>query len=105
MTKKKLTLEEYMDATWQFMEEHCDIQKSGAMFIKFHCDNRVNFENRVTARAMGYRRGLSAEHQKMKEESDAFVKKKKEKRERYERIKKARRKWGKLYKIVKYFYE
>lgn len=50
-------LEKYKDAVWDYMLEHSDISKSGALFIKFHAESRRTFEGHVSARAQGYHRG------------------------------------------------
>lgn len=44
------TLREERDAVWAFLMEHCDIQHNGVLFVKFHTDDRANFERRVRAR-------------------------------------------------------
>lgn len=43
-------IEKYKEATWAFIMEHCDVFDSGKIFVKFHIDNRKNFEKRVWAR-------------------------------------------------------
>lgn len=49
--------QDYKDAAWSFMIEHCDIAKdTGALFVKFHTDSRANFEGRINARRAGYHR-------------------------------------------------
>lgn len=40
----------YQDSVWDFLMEHCEVLDSGALFFKFHADNRRNFENRVLSR-------------------------------------------------------
>lgn len=47
---------EYRHAVWDFILEHCDIEKSGALFIKFHASNRKDFERRIHSRIKGYHR-------------------------------------------------
>lgn len=43
-------LETYKQAVWEFLLEHCDIERSGKLFIKFHTDHRGDFERRIRAR-------------------------------------------------------
>lgn len=50
------TLEEWKEATWQYLLEHCDITDGGALFVKFHTDSRKSFERRIRARVNGYSR-------------------------------------------------
>jgi hypothetical protein len=105
MHKTPENLKKWKQAVWEFMLEHCDIQQSGALFIKFHCDDRKNFENRVFARLKGYHRTDVAERQcEVDELRDKHVGKI-ERREIYLMKKYARRKWGKWYRFVKFLYE
>ncbi len=48
--KTHAEIDKYKDAVWAFIVEHCDVTESGKLFVKFHMDNRKNFENRVWAR-------------------------------------------------------
>jgi hypothetical protein len=43
-------LDPYKDAVWNFLLEHSDITKGGALFITFHTSNRADFERRINAR-------------------------------------------------------
>lgn len=43
-------LEAFKDALWDFFLEHCDVERSGAYFIKFHASGRANIEKRIMAR-------------------------------------------------------
>lgn len=57
MQKENKKLIEYQDAVWSYMLEHCDIQKSGALFVKFHTKSRSAFNGHINARIAGYHRG------------------------------------------------
>ena len=37
-------------AAWDFILEHSDITKGGALFVKFHTSHRSDFERRLKAR-------------------------------------------------------
>ncbi len=51
-------LASYQDAVWSYLLEHCDLTKDGALFVKFHTDDRATFERRINARwKSGYHRG------------------------------------------------
>lgn len=43
-------LKAYQDAVWDFILEHCDVTDRGSFFVKFHTDDRKNFERRIKAR-------------------------------------------------------
>lgn len=49
--------DEYKQAVWDFLMEHCDITDRGSFFVKFHTSGRFDFEKRVNARLKyGYHR-------------------------------------------------
>lgn len=49
--------QEYKDAVWNYMLEHCDITENGAFFVKFHTKSKKEFEKHVKARWIyGYER-------------------------------------------------
>jgi hypothetical protein len=51
-------LDSYKNAVWSYLLEHCDLERSGALFVKFHTNDRVTFEKHVKARwKHGYHRG------------------------------------------------
>jgi hypothetical protein len=51
-------LDSYRDAVWSYLLEHCDLEKSGALFVKFHTSDRRIFERHIKARwKFGYHRG------------------------------------------------
>jgi hypothetical protein len=66
MIKDPIDYQKYKDAVWSFILEHCDITSNGSLFIKFHTDNRQNFEKRVWARYKhNYHRESPEEKQKL----------------------------------------
>lgn len=86
-------IKKYKDAVWSFIIEHCDVLDSGKIFVKFHIDNRRNFENRVWAR---YRYNYHREDWENKyaiqmRSRDMFILKKKEKHDKYVTKKQERR--------------
>lgn len=103
---KNEELEKYKTAVWDFMLEHCDIQKSGAFFIKFHCDGQKNFENRIAARLRGYHRtDVVARRAEAEQVRQNHKLEKREVKENYRRLKKVRAKFGRFYPLVKFLYE
>lgn len=46
----------YKDAVWKYILDHSDVQRSGALFVKFHTENRMTFEKRIHSRLEGYTR-------------------------------------------------
>lgn len=55
---EKDQLDSYKDAVWSYLLEHSDSQEGGALFVKFHTDDRATFERRINARwKSGYHRG------------------------------------------------
>lgn len=42
-------LDSYKDAVWSYILEHSDLEDSGALFVKFHTDDRATFERRINA--------------------------------------------------------
>lgn len=60
--------ERYKKAVWDFLMEHSDVADSGQIFVKFHTDNRKDFEARVWARFKGYHRIDSRPVQRKKKE-------------------------------------
>lgn len=50
-------LEQYQDAVWDFVLEHCDVTERGSYFVKFHTTGRKELERRIRARSKyGYHR-------------------------------------------------
>jgi len=46
------------NAVSSYLLEHCDIERSGALFVKVHTNDRVTFEKHIRARwKYGYHRG------------------------------------------------
>lgn len=101
MSRKKppqFTLEEWQDATWQYLLEHSDITTHGALFVKFHTNDRISFEKRIRARIKGYTRDDSRlnmtvvekkqHHERLRTE---HVEKKKTKREKWKATQEERR--------------
>lgn len=77
------------------MLEHCDIQRSGKIFVKFHTNDRFDFERRVRARANGYHRenvGLKEAEAARKREELATIRK--EKHEAWRLDQRRRKRWG-----------
>jgi hypothetical protein len=55
---KQGQLDSYKNAMWSYLLEHSDLQKSGALFVKFHTSDRATFERHIKARwKFGYHRG------------------------------------------------
>lgn len=81
----KTDLEKYRDAVWAFILEHCDVTDSGKLFVKFHMDNRKNFENRIWAR---YQYDYHREDYKAKEQGmqKTFIENKETKKSKRERF-------------------
>lgn len=92
MPQRNDELESYKDAVWDFMLEHSDITKGGALFVKFHTDNRKKFENRIIGRwKYNYHRGDPRLKEKQHEDTrQQFEKDKHEKEEKYKAERKAR---------------
>ena len=86
-------INEYKDAVWAFLIEHCDVTDGGSFFFKFHASSRRNFEKRVWARYMyDYHREDWEEKNKNARKIRAKAKEKKErKREKYQLEKRKRR--------------
>jgi hypothetical protein len=77
-------LDSYKDAVWDFLLEHSDITRGGALFSKFHTSHRADFERRIHARLKGYHREDPKTKEQIKEtHQQAFKATKKAKRERY----------------------
>lgn len=89
---KDTQLKDYKQAVWEYMMEHCEITKSGAYFIKFHTNNKRQFEDHVTARLSGYHREDPIEKEvtgiakQIKHKTDKVAKKKTYKEEKKKRI-------------------
>lgn len=87
--QNNVALKEYADAMWDFMTEHCDIPKTGTMFVKFHTNGRTDFEKRVIARLNGYHReDVEAKKVKQLSTKETHEAIKKMKKERYQANKK-----------------
>ena len=68
----------YIDAVWDFIIEHCDLTKEGSYFVKFHTENKKEFNRRILARIKGYHRGdplYGTRHPKDKDELAKSIKK------------------------------
>lgn len=95
MTDSRYTKEilSYQDALWDFMLEHSDLLPSGAMFIKFHIDDRHNFENRILSRwKYNYHRlDVNAKEAHRKQRRDLYMDTKRAKREKWKANKEERR--------------
>jgi hypothetical protein len=74
----------YQNAVWDFILEHSDITRGGALFVKFHTSHRADFERRITARLKGYHREDPKAKEQVKEtRQQTFQTTKKQKRARY----------------------
>lgn len=91
------SLDQWKQATWEFLLEHCDYLDSGAMFIKFHTQGRENLEKRIYARLRYkyHREDVVAKEERITTRRDAFEKERREKKERYDREKARRKNQGK----------
>lgn len=106
MSQNKETLEKYKEAVWDFMLEHCDITPNGSIFVKFHCDHRLNFEKRIHARIRGYHRtDVKARQEHIDTVRNDAKAEKEMKRQNYLRTKKGRRLFGRFYPLVRFIYE
>jgi hypothetical protein len=47
---KQGQLDSYKNAVWSYLLEHSDLERSGALFVKFYTDDRETFERRIKAR-------------------------------------------------------
>ena len=54
--KKNKQLQDYQQAVWDYVLEHCEITQSGVYFIKFHTKNKKQFEGHIFNRLDGYHR-------------------------------------------------
>lgn len=109
LSYKVPTLEEYKQAVWDYMIEHCEISESGAYFVRFHMSKRSKFEGHILNRWEGYHReDVNAKQGRAVYKRDIIEKERilraQQKRER-RRIKRAQEGWGRLYKYVKWLYE
>ena len=50
------SLEQLVDAVWDYMLEHSDLTQHGSFFIKFHAESKKTFLRRILARYRGYHR-------------------------------------------------
>jgi len=82
----------YKDAVWDFLLEHSEITKGGKVFVKFHCDGRKNFENRVLSRWKYnyHREDVKAKAQKVEDTKAQYKQQQKQKKQKYKAEKKAR---------------
>jgi len=121
MQKECPELEEYKDAVWQFILEHCDVTERGSYFVKFHCSSRRNFENRLKGRYLhnysrtDHRTGETPQEKEQRatilREKHLDTKRKKrevwqasaaERREVFANLERKRvlhKRWGKLYSV------
>lgn len=85
-------IEGYQNAVWDFLLEHSDISGTGKYFIKFGCDGKKNFENRVYARWKYnyHREDVEAKAARAEINRIAHQMTKKEKKEAWKRAKKER---------------
>lgn len=102
---KKLTkeqeevLKEYKQAVWDYLIEHSDLQKSGALFVKFHTTDKGKFFRGINARfTHKYHRGdYKAREDEQERLRKEFEWKKAVKEARYQLGKEMRRNiWVKL---------
>lgn len=54
MAERNDELEAFKQGLWVYLLDHCEIEKSGVMFVKFHSAGRNEFERKITSRAKGY---------------------------------------------------
>ena len=89
---KPETLENYKEATWDFILEHCDILESGAMFVKFHLKGREDLEKRIRARWLYnyHREDVRAKEAHQQENRGQFEAKKRLKAEKWKASKEER---------------
>lgn len=52
--KDSAELEAFKQGLWVYLLDHCEIEKSGVMFVKFHSAGRIEFERKIASRALGY---------------------------------------------------
>lgn len=77
-------IQEYKDAVWAYLMEHCDIMESGALFVKFHTDGRIHFERRIRSRVKGYHRtDPVAREKQISDTRQKHLEMKKEKHDRF----------------------
>lgn len=90
----ELDIETYQRATWEFLMEHCDIEKSGAIFVKFHMSGRNDFERRIRSRANGYHReDIEIKEKNRKEKENTHTAEKNKKKEEYKRSQRRRKRF------------
>lgn len=53
-TKDSAELAAFKQGLWVYLLDHCEIEKSGVMFVKFHSAGRSEFERKIASRARGY---------------------------------------------------
>ena len=82
----------YKAAVWDFLLEHSEITHSGNIFIKFHCDGKRNFENRVLGRWKHnyHREDVQSKAQKIEDQKLLHKQEQKEKKAKYKAEKRAR---------------
>ena len=50
-------IDEWKQALWDFILEHCEVTQNGSLFVKFHTSGRNDLEKRIRARwKYGYHR-------------------------------------------------
>ncbi len=82
----------YQNAVWDFLLEHSEPSHTGKLWIKFGCDGKKNFENRVLARWKYnyHREDVEAKAKLVKAQEQKFKEDKKAKKEKWRREKKER---------------
>lgn len=102
-TNERETIETWKDALWDFVLEHCELERNGAIFVKFHTSGRRDLEKRIRARwKYGYHRedvrAKEARHevrQQVHEEVKRF------KHERWKKEKQRRRRFQKTKEFIR----
>lgn len=85
-------IQQYKDAVWDFLLEHCDVLPSGSLFFKFHAKGRMDIEKRIYARQKGYHReDVKAKCEDHEVKREVFVEKKETKKINYLKDKEERR--------------
>ncbi len=82
----------YQAAVWDFLLEHSEITESGNVFIKFHVDDKRNFENRVLGRWKYnyHREDVQAKAKKAEVQKILHIQEKRARKLAYKASKKAR---------------
>lgn len=93
-------IDEWKQALWDFILEHCEVTQNGALFVKFHTSGRADLEKRIRARwKYGYHREDVRAKEAMKDERKRQHDQKKQ--ERHERWLASRQERQKVYERVR----